>query len=239
VFFAGITFPYSECSRYTNIATNAVASLLATARLLDDERRFKAILDGGDSSIPALVPWRQLFDHIIYGQGDGPAPGCVHNVDPDSLASLANHHDYQTAVAAPGEIADRFRNFKDGQSFGYSMFTLERLIDSAEILRLAGFEPYVYRGAHQQSIEVAMQYYACYARGAGFNNVVTPENSRACPNAVQYYGRVVATVDRMVLVGAYRFPQNASITGLEADARSLASAGAFATDAILFGKWRD
>jgi hypothetical protein len=119
------------------------------------------------------------------------------------------------------------------------MFTLERLIDSTEILRLAGFEPYLYRGAHQQSIEMAMQYYACYAKGAGFNKVVTPENSRACPNAAQYYGKVVTSVDRMVLVGAYRFPQNASITGLEAHARSLALSGAFAADAILFGKWTD
>jgi hypothetical protein len=240
VFFAGVGFPYSECSRYTNKAANSVAGLLATARLLDDKHRFTAILDGDDNSIPALVPWRQLFDHIIYGQGDGPPPGCVHNLDADSLTSLANHHDYQTAAAAPGEISDRFRNFNSGQSFGYSMFTLERLIDSAEILRLAGLEPYLYRGAHQQSIEMAMQYYACYAKKAGFYKVVTAENSGVCPNAAQYYGKLVNGVDQMVLIGAYRFPRNGSITEVESGAKTAAaSLGAFTNDAILFGKWRD
>jgi hypothetical protein len=139
VFFAGVGFPYSECSRYTNISTNAVTAMLAIARLLNDEHRFTTMINGGDNSVPALVPWRQLFDHIIYGVNDGPMPGCVNNLDSNRLTSLTRHHDYQTAVAAPGEIADRFRNANPAQGIGYPMFTLERLVDSAEVLRLAGY----------------------------------------------------------------------------------------------------
>jgi hypothetical protein len=239
VSFAGIGFPYSECSRYTNIATNAVVALLATARLLNDERKFNAVLHGGDPSIPMLVSWTQLFDHVIYGQSEAPSPECVNNHDADSLTSLDNHHDYQTGTTVPGEIADRFRNSNPGQGIGYPMFTLERLLDSAEILRNAGFEPYGYRGAHRQSMEMAMQYYACFAKDAGFYKVVTVENSGACPNAAQYYGKLVNGVDRNVLIGAYRFPNNAVITDLEQAAKVSSSSGAFSLDTILFGKWRD
>ena len=239
VSFAGIGFPYSECSRYTNIATNAVVALLATARLLNDESKFNAVLYGGDPSIPMLVSWTQLFDHVIYGQSEGPSPECVNNHDADSLTSLNNHQDYQTQTTVPGEIADRFRNFNPGQGIGYPMFTLERLVDSAEILRNAGFDPYGYHGAHRQSIEMAMQYYACFAKDAGFYKVVTVENSGACPNAAQYYGKLVNGVDRNVLIGAYRFPNDAVITDLEQTAKVSSSSGAFSLDAILFGKWRD
>jgi hypothetical protein len=41
------------------------------------------------------------------------------------------------------------------------------------------------------------------------------------------------------VVGAERFSGNAAITVLEAGAQQTASTGAFSTDAILFGKWRD
>jgi hypothetical protein len=186
-----------------------------------------------------LAPWTHLFDHLIYGQADGPAPGCINNHEPDSLSSLANHHDYQTTNATPGEIADRFRNAAPGKGIAYPMFTLERLFDAAELMRIAGFDPYNYSGEHHQSIEIAMEYYACYAKGAGFDKTVTAENSGSCPNAAQYYGRVVSGVDRMLLIGAERFSGNAAITGLEAGAQQTASTGAFSTDAILFGKWRD
>ena len=36
--------------------------MLATARVLDDERKFKAVLYGGDPMVPVLVPWTELFD---------------------------------------------------------------------------------------------------------------------------------------------------------------------------------
>jgi len=54
-----------------------------------------------------------------------------------------------------------------GQGIGYPMFTLERLFDCAEVLRVAGFDSYGYRGLHKQSLEMAMQYYSCFAQGAG------------------------------------------------------------------------
>jgi hypothetical protein len=239
VLYAGVGFPYSDCSRYTNLATNAMVGMLATARLLNDESKVNAVLFGGNHAIPVLAPWTHLFDHLIYGQSDGPAPGCVVNHEQDSQSSLENHRDYQTLHAAPGEIADRFRNAKAGQGIGYPMFTLERLFDAAELVQVAGFDPYGYRGAHGQSIEMAVQYYACFAKGAGFDKTVTRENSSPCPNAAQYYGKLVNGVDRMLLIGAERFRGDKSITGLEADAQKAASRGAFSTDAILFGKWRD
>jgi hypothetical protein len=127
------------------------------------------------------------------------------------------------------------------QGIGYPMFTLERLINAAEILRLAGYDAYGYRGVHQQSIEMAIGYYACLAKGAGFGKAVSTENSRLCPNAAQYYGKVVNDVDRMVQIGAYRFSNDAAITAVEADAKKSTSdvATTFSTDAILFGKWRN
>jgi hypothetical protein len=84
-----------------------------------------------------------------------------------------------------------------------------------------------------------MQYYACFAKHAGYYEVVTADNSGACPGAAQYYGNLVNGVDRMALVGAYYFPNNKSITEVEDAARTPASSGVFATDALLFGKWRD
>jgi len=216
-----------------------VVAMLATARVLNDERKFKAVLYGGDPMVPVLVPWTELFDHVLYGEADGPIAECVNNHEPDSLTSLAQHHDYQTTLAAPGEIADRFRNANAAQGIGYPMFTLERLINSAELLRNAGFDAYAYRGRHKQSLESALQYYACFAKGAGFGNVVTADNSRFCPNWAQYDGKIVNGVERMVLFGANRFKANASITTLKAAAQTPASNGPFATDAILFGKWQD
>jgi hypothetical protein len=210
--------------------------------LLDDDRKLNAVVYGGDHSIPVLLPWIKLFDRVIYGKAD--APDRIDNRFPDSLTSLANHADYASPVVAPGEIADRGRNANPLQGIGYPMFTLERLFDAAEILRIAGYDPYGYRGAHEQSIEMALQYYACYATAAGFYETVTAGNSRACANAPQYYGKLVNGVDRLVLIGADRFPANKVITELEAAAKATASggqfgAGAFKNEAILFGKWRD
>jgi hypothetical protein len=89
-------------------------------------------------------------------------------------------------------------------------------------------------------MEMAIEYYTCYAKGAGFYKTVTAENSSSCPNAAaQYYERLVKGIDRMLLIGAERFSGDAAITGLEAGAQETASTGAFSTDAILFGKWRD
>lgn len=51
------------------------------------------------------------------------------------------------------------------------------------VMRIAGYDPYGYRGRHGQSLETAIDYYACFAKGAGFNKTVTAENSSSCPNA--------------------------------------------------------
>lgn len=223
------------CDHYNNQSANSVAGLLALARLLDNQKQFEAALNGGEPSIRVSLPWNALLNGAIYGKGDAPNV-CRPNTGPDSLSSKPF---FETPTVAPGEIDDRFRNLHPQQGIGYPMFTLERFFDSAEILRNAGFDGYGYRGVHQQSIEMAISYYACYARGAGFGQVVTAENASSCPDSAQYYGKIVNGVDPLVMLGAYRFPNNVSLTGLEQEAKSAATMGAFTLDAILFGKWRD
>jgi hypothetical protein len=231
--------PRPECERYANGESNALASMLAIARLLDDDRRFTAVLNGADRSIPVVLPWIRFFDHAIYGEADSPLD-CYPNAGADSLTSLG-HGAYATASVAAGEVQDRYRNGHQGQGIGYPMFNLERLINATEIMRDAGFDAYGYRGRHRQSIEMAIGYYACLAKAAGFGKVVTAAIGDACPNAAQYYGKVVNDVDRMALVGAARFPRNPAIAAVEVDARASAAStvSTFSTDALLFGKWRD
>jgi hypothetical protein len=225
------------CDHYGNHSANILAGLMATARLADDQRLFEAVLSGRDPSMRVALPWIAFFDRAIYGEADLPN-SCYFNSGPDGYTSRPF---FSTTVVAPGEIDDRFRNKLAGQGIGYPMFTLERLIDVAEILRIAGYDPYGYRGAHGQSIKMAVDEYACFAKGAGFSKTVTPDNSRACPNAAQYYGKIVNDVDRMTQIGADRFPDDATIASVEAAAKRSTSHAVttFSTDAILFGKWRD
>jgi hypothetical protein len=68
---------------------------------------------------------------------------------------------------------------------------------------------------------------------------VTAANAGGCPNAAQYYGKLVNGVEQRALIGAERFPNDVAITRVEAAAKVAASSGALALDAILFGKWRD
>jgi hypothetical protein len=226
--------PQPDCQRYTNGDANGTAALLAIARLLDDPRRFDAVLHGTDHSLPVLLPWLRLFDGAIYGEGDRPL-ACYPNTGRDGLHSGLG---FTMAAVAPGEVQDRYRAGVL-QTFGYPMFTLERLINAAEILRNAGFDPYHYRGNHKQSLEMALQYYACYGKTPGFYATVTHDNARACANFEQYYGKVVNGVDANIVIGAFRFPDNRAIAEVEQSAKEKASTGAFASDAILFGKWRD
>jgi hypothetical protein len=223
------------CDRYSNHAVNRAAALLALARLLDDRKKFEAALYGRDPSIAVALPWIALFDGAIYGEADT-SHSCYFNTGSDSLSSKPF---FQTDVVAPGEIDDRYRNAYPAQGIGYPMFTLERLVDAAEALRIAGFDPYGYRGLHKQSLELAIQFYACFAKGAGFGKSVTKDNSASCPNAAQYYGKIVNGVDQLVTISAYRFPGNVSITGVEAAAKVSSAAAEFSLDAIFFGKWRD
>lgn len=129
--------------------------------------------------------------------------------------------------------------FDSGQGIGYPMFTLVRLFDMAEILRAAGFDPYGYRSGHKQSIEMVADYYTCYAKSAGFYKEVTAQNSGSGPNAQQYYGKLVSGVDSNLLIGAYRYPNDRVIQAVLPAAKAASSAGAFSTDATLFGKWPD
>jgi hypothetical protein len=226
------------CDHYGNHTANGLAGLLATARLRDNQKQFEAVLDGKDPSLRVALPWTAFFDRAIYGEKDIPN-SCYFNTGADSATS---HPFFSTSTVAPGEIDDRFRNKDAVQGIGYPMFTLERLINATEILRLAGFDPYRYRGRHGQSIEMAISYYACLAKGAGFYKAVTRDNAGSCPNAPQYYGQLVNGVDRIVLTGAYLFPQNGSIAAAEPAAKASASSGglpAFSLDAIGFGRWRN
>ena len=226
------------CDHFGNHSANALAGLLATARLADNQKQFEAVLHGQDPSLRVTLPWTAFFDRAIYGEEDIPN-SCYFNTGADSATS---HPFFSTSTVAPGEIDDRFRNKDAAQGIGYPMFTLERLINATEILRLAGYDPYRYRGRHGQSIEMAISYYACFARGAGFYRAVTRDNAGSCPDAPQYYGQLVNGVDGMVLTGASLFPRNDSIAALESAARTSTSSGgvpAFSFDAIRFGRWRN
>jgi hypothetical protein len=230
--------PTPLCQLYANGHANILASLVAIARLLDDGERFAAAVYGTDRSNPVALAWIRYFDHAIYGQSDRPLE-CYPNTGPDGPRSQTS---FVTAEVALGEVQDRYRNGNPLQGIGYPMFTLERLIDAAEVMRIAGFDPYGYRGRRGQSLEAAVAYYACFAKNAGFYKTITGENARSCPNAAQYYGKLVNGVDPNVVIGAYRFPTNRAITEVEDAAKALPLANpptTFSTDAILFGKWRD
>jgi hypothetical protein len=68
------------CDHFSNHAANQLAGLLATARLLDDKRRFDAALSGADPSIPVTLPWTAYFDRAVYGDNDLPN-ACYANGD--------------------------------------------------------------------------------------------------------------------------------------------------------------
>jgi hypothetical protein len=226
---------YSDETYNNQFATHLVA-LLSIARLLDDGENLKAVLDGGKGSRTVKLPWIELFDHIIYGPNDTP----LLNITPNSSVDpVKSHPGYQTAIVAAGEINDRYRHSNPSQGMGYPMGSLEALDMAAEILRNSGLDAYGYRSAHGQSIEMATQYYACFAKYAGFAAMVTKDNSRQCPDARQYWGMVVNAVQPNILIGAYRFPQNQALTELEVPARAAFVKSSASLEPILFGKWRD
>ena len=226
--------PHPACERFANGTAVGLASLLAIARLVDNEPRFDAVLFGRNTDIPVPLHWTRFFDGNIYGEHDHPMP-CYPNGGPDGAHTKGA---FTTSVVAPGEIQDRYRG-QLLQTFGYPMGSLQWLFDAAETLRIAGYDSFAYRGNHHQSIEMAIQYYSCYGKTPGFYATVTRENARSCSNFEQYYGKVVNGVDGAVIFGSYRFPDNAAITSVESAAKAKAPTGAFSEDAILFGKWRD
>jgi hypothetical protein len=233
--FALQDHPSSQCEAYSNHVAAALKAMLSVARLLDDSRRFTAVLNGSDPSIPVSLPWIVYFNHAIYGENDTPI-ACAPNTGPDSLTS---HPSFQTPTVAAGEMEDRYRNANPAQAIGYTAGNLKGIFDAAELLRASGFDLYGYRGARRQSIEMAAQYYACYAGHAGFYKTITAENSAACPNYQQYVGHVVNEVEPSILIGAYRFPKNVSLTSLDSAAKTAWASTANAVDTIRFGRWRD
>lgn len=223
--------PDSTCERYSNHVGAHLIGLLSIARLFEDVRKFNAVLYGNDRSIPLAICWTKWFNHAVYGENDRPI-ACHKNSGPDSLTS---HPSYQTSIVAPGEIEDRYRNATAAQAFGYSLGVLGGLYNDAEMMKIAGIDAYAYRGAHQQSIEMATQYYACYGKYVGFKKTVTSANARTCPDHQQYVGQIVNGLETDIVMGAYRFPGNTAITEIEVAAK--AGAGRDLLDAIRFGRW--
>jgi hypothetical protein len=224
--------PDTRCELYSNHVGAHLEGLLAIARLLDDGRKFNAVLYGNDRSIPVALPWTVWFNHAVYGENDKPIT-CYKNKGPDRSTSPDS---FQTAVVAPGEIEDRYRNHNASQGFGYTLGVLAGLYNMADVMENAGFDAYGYRGAHKQSIEMATQYYACYGKYAGFKKTVNAENARACPDYQQYIGQIVSGLEINIVMGADHFPRNTAIAGLEEAAK--AGAGGDLLDTIRFGHWR-
>jgi hypothetical protein len=221
---------------YNNQFVGHLTALLSIARLLDDQPGFDAALNGGSAARAVRLPWIELFDGVIYGEHDTPWIFITANSSPDPLKS---HPAYNTAVAFPGEINDRYRHDNPAQTIGYPMGSLTGLYQAAELLCVAGFDPYGYHGPRGQSLEMATGYYACFAKSAGFNQTITRENSRGCQNVTQYLGVIVEGVGPNILIGALRYPEDTAITSVEADARKVMAPTPFILDPILFGKWRN
>lgn len=224
---------HHDCERYSNHIASQLTGLLAIARLSGDEAGFMAVLRGGGGGDTLALPLEPFINFAIYGKDQDPNE-CYAN---SGQTAATSHPSFSTPTTIPGEIDDRNRNATPAQGIGYPMGTLQWLYRSAEILKIAGFEPYAYRGAHGQSIEQATQFYACYAKGAGFKKIVTIENAGACPNFVQYDGRVVEAAGPNIVIGAWRFPADLTIVNLEAAAK--AAAAVQLTDPLLFGRWND
>jgi hypothetical protein len=220
---------------YNNQAACQLTALVATARLVDDRKKLEAALYGGDAASNVKLPWTKLFSYLVYGVNDQPLTRITPNSSDDPLKSRPA---YTTNVVAPGEINDRYRNKVAENGIGYPMFALEWLYITAESLRTSGYRPYEYRGTHQQTIEMATQYYACYGKEAGFRSTVTAENAKSCPDYPQYIGKETGDgIEQNVVIGAYRFPVNATITALEPAAKAEFLHANI--DTVYFGRWRE
>jgi hypothetical protein len=219
---------------YNNQFAADVNALVATARLLDDAKRLEAALHGGEGALKVELPFTKLFSYVVYGVDDRPLTRITPNSSDDARKSSPA---YSSPVVAPGEINDRFRNATVDQGIGYPMGTLEWLYMTAEVLRLAGYEPFAYRGTHRQTLEMATQYYACYAKAVGFDETITADAAKACPDHEQYVGKVVNDVETNVVMGAYRFPSNRAIVEVEAAAKAASLHDGL--DSVRFGRWRD
>jgi len=228
-----LNHPNQMCELYSNHVAGHLMGLLSIARLLDDGRKFNAVLYGNDRSIPVDLFWTKYFSRAIYGHGDSPIQ-CYKNSSPDSLTSKSS---FQTPVVAPGEIEDRYRHSSPAQAFGYSTGVLADFLVEADMLKNAGFDAFGYQGEHGQTIQLAADYYACFGKTPGFKKLVTAENARACPDYQEYVGQIVNGLETAVVMAAYNFPHDPLLTELDASAK--AGAGVNLIDPIRFGRWRD
>jgi hypothetical protein len=221
------------CDLYSNHVGAHLLGLFAIARLLDDPRMFTTILGFKPSHTRIMISWPVYFDHAIYGDSESPI-ACHENKGSEATKS---HPYFQTTTAAKGEIEDRYRNASPTQAFSYSMLALSNIYNMATILQGAGFEAFKYVGRHGKSIQVATQYYACFALQPGFGKVVTENDASNCTNYNQYAGDIVTDVEGIILRGAAQYPTNETITTPESAARSRSAKTAI--DPIAFGRWRD
>jgi hypothetical protein len=117
---------------------------------------FEQALYGGLKDVPPIsISWTEYFDHAIYGEHDKPI-ACYANPGKDGLTSKPS---FQTKTVAPGEIEDRYRHANPEQGVGYPVFSLEDLHFDRLILKHAGFDPAAYRGRHDQSLQMATDFY--------------------------------------------------------------------------------
>jgi hypothetical protein len=173
----------------------------------------------------------EYFDHAIYGEHDKPV-ACYANPGKDSLTSKPS---FQTKTVAPGEIEDRYRHANPEQGVSYPMFSLEDLYFDGLILKHAGFDLAAYRGRHGQSLQMATDYYACFAKSAGPGKQITSVNAKSCPDFEQYLGQNVSDAEKNMLLGAWEFPQDKTLTELVPAAEARPDGRAL--DAIQFGLW--
>jgi hypothetical protein len=67
------------------------------------------------------------------------------------------------------------------------------------------------RRSTPKSFESSPRYYACFGKTAGFRQTITAENAKVCPDVKQYVGKVVNGVDVNVVIGGYRFSNDATL----------------------------
>jgi hypothetical protein len=228
-----LNHPDQTCELYSNHVAAHLMGLLAIARLLDDGRKFNAVLYGNDRSIPVDLYWTKYFSHAIYGNNDKPIQ-CYKNSGPDSLTSTSS---FQTPIVAPGEVEDRYRHANPAQAFGYTTGVLADYLVEGELLKNAGFDAFAYRGPRGQTIQMAVDYYSCYGKTPGFKQKVTADNARACADYQEYIGQIVNGLETVVVMGAYHFPQDSLLSELDAAAK--AGAGPNLLEPTRFGRWRD
>jgi hypothetical protein len=230
--YARITKPL-DCEYFSNQVASHVVGRMAIAALLGDELRLRALLDGENAALSPPVPLLTYFNHAFYGEGDK-SNSCFANTGPDGATSRPS---FSTPGAALGEIDDRYRNANPAQAIGYSAGVVTHMYRAAEILKIAGFDLYAYRGDHGQSIEAATAFFACYVKGAGLGKTINAANAGHCSNFPQYDGKIVHAVGSNIVIGAYRLQGNQQIEELDNLAKGAVLHSSI--DPIGFGAWRD